>query len=244
MLQTHPCTLSDAPALATLYLECFNSPTERHLWPDVPRMHEWWTAAFAGKLARPKEFHTLKVIDTDKGGAIVGFLEWKLPVPVDSAGGEEEDEYPPYPEEVGGLELWNKLLVEMGGNTVRVMGERRFYFLNILGTKPGYRRRGIASEMIRWGVDRADEEGVEAFVISAPMARPVYTKHGFELVLEGEDLGGDLGEFVPGYMLRKPRGVKAKKEGAGCGGYAKWLVVPVVLGLGAVLVQRFGRRFL
>ncbi|RAK95581.1 GNAT family N-acetyltransferase [Aspergillus ibericus CBS 121593] len=243
MLQTHPCTPSDAPALATLYLECFTSPFERHLWPDVPRMHEWWTTAFAGKLAQPDKFHTLKVIDTENG-EMVGFLEWKLPAPVaagEKGEEEEEDEYPPYPEEVGGLEAWNRLLVEMGGNTGKVMGERRFYFLNILGTKPAYRRRGVASEMIRWGVDRADAEGVEAFVISAPMARPVYAKHGFELVLEGENLGGDLGEFVPGYMLRKPRG---KQEQAGCGGYAKWLAVPVVLGVGAVLFQRFGRRLL
>ena len=114
--------------------------------------------------------------------------------------------------------------------------------LNILGTKPEYRRRGVASDMIKWGVDRADEEGLEAFVISAPMARPVYLKHGFELVLEGEDLGGEHGTFVPGYMLRKPR--KVVPEKAAWGGYATWLVVPVVLGVGAVLVQRLGKRFL
>ncbi|PWY80750.1 acyl-CoA N-acyltransferase, partial [Aspergillus sclerotioniger CBS 115572] len=219
MLITKQAIPSDAPTLATLYLQCFNSPTERHLWPDVPRMHEWWTATFAGKLNRPDEFHTLKVVDTDKGDEIVGFLEWKLPAPIsiststsEGIQGDEEDEYPPYPEEVGGLDLWNKLLVEMGSKTVQVMGERRFYFLNILGTHPSYRRRGVASEMIKWGIDRADEEGIEAFVISAPMARPVYLKHGFELVLEGEDLGGEHGEFVPGYMLRKPRvGTKEKK---------------------------------
>ena len=87
--------------------------------------------------------------------------------------------------------------------------------LNILGTKPEYRRRGVASDMIKWGVDRADEEGLEAFVISAPMARPVYLKHGFELVLEGEDLGGEHGTFVPGYMLRKPRKVVPEKAAWG-----------------------------
>lgn len=106
----------------------------------------------------------------------------------------------------------------------------------MLGTKPEYRRRGVASGMIEWGTSRADKEGLETFVVSAPGARPVYLKHGFELAIEGEDLGN----FVPWYMVRKPR-VERKERG----GFAKWLLgVSAVLGVGAIIYQRVYRRAL
>lgn len=110
----------------------------------------------------------------------------------------------------------------------------------MLGTKPEYRRRGVASGMIEWGTSRADKEGLETFVVSAPGARPVYLKHGFELAIEGEDLGN----FVPWYMVRKPT-AEAKKENKREVGYAKWLLgVSAVLGVGAIIYRRVYRRAL
>jgi predicted acetyltransferase len=112
--------------------------------------------------------------------------------------------------------------------------------LNMLGTKPEYRRRGVASQMIKWGTNRADEEGIETFVVSAPGARAVYLKHGFELAREGEDMG----DFVPWYMVRKPK-VEAKEAKKKEGGYVKWLLgVSAVLGVAAIVYRRVHRRAL
>ncbi|OJJ68860.1 hypothetical protein ASPBRDRAFT_46140 [Aspergillus brasiliensis CBS 101740] len=248
MLQTLPCTPSDAHALVTLYLQCFNTPTDQRLWPNTPEIHALWVASFTRKLTEGvNKYHILKVIDTENNNELAGFLEWILPAPPvndnEKKDKEEEgkdDEFEElvatYPSNVGDLDFLKEVLEQMKTVTGGIMGERRFYFLNIICTHPEYRRRGVASEMIKWGTDRADEEGLETFVISAPMARPVYQKHGFELVREGEAFG----DFVPWYMVRKPKIIRTKQESGA--GYAKWLLgVSAVLGVGVILYQRYRR---
>ncbi|GLA07966.1 hypothetical protein AnigIFM60653_009486 [Aspergillus niger] len=256
MLQQLPCTPSDADALATLYLQCFDQPVDQRLWPNTPEIHAWWVASFTRKLTEGVDkYHILKVIDTEKDDELVGFLEWKLPAPIqqdpavsdtekeEHADGEDpetQELLATYPSHVGDLELLKVTLEHFKTNVGAIMGERRFYYLNMLGTKPEYRRRGVASQMIKWGTTRADEEGIETFVVSAPGARPVYLKHGFELAREGEDMG----DFVPWYMVRKPK-FEAKEAKKKVGGYAKWLLgVSAVLGVAAIVYQRVYRRAL
>ncbi|GLB06595.1 hypothetical protein AtubIFM57258_001905 [Aspergillus tubingensis] len=256
MLKQLPCTPSDAEALATLYLQCFTTPVDQRLWPNTPEIHAWWVASFTRKLTEGLDkYHILKVIDTEKDDELVGFLEWKLPAPIQQdhpANGDENKDYAEgkdpetqellatYPSHVGDIELLKETLEQFRTMIGGIMGERRFYYLNMLGTKPEYRRRGVASGMIEWGTSRADKEGLETFVVSAPGARPVYLKHGFELAIEGEDLGN----FVPWYMVRKPT-AEAKKENKREVGYAKWLLgVSAVLGVGAIIYQRVYRRAL
>lgn len=36
--------------------------------------------------------------------------------------------------------------------------------------------------LVKWGTDRADEEGKDAYVISSPAGKPLYLKAGFEEV--------------------------------------------------------------
>ncbi|KAK6208253.1 hypothetical protein LQW54_007035 [Pestalotiopsis sp. IQ-011] len=47
-----------------------------------------------------------------------------------------------------------------------------------------HRRRGAASLMLKWGTDKADELGLEAFIESTDIARPAYKKHGFRVIGE------------------------------------------------------------
>lgn len=42
----------------------------------------------------------------------------------------------------------------------------------------------MASQLLRWGLARADEEGVEVYLSASPGGRPLYEKNGFQ-VLEG-----------------------------------------------------------
>lgn len=39
--------------------------------------------------------------------------------------------------------------------------------LGMIVTPPDYRRRGAASLVVRWGIDRADERGVEIYLESS-----------------------------------------------------------------------------
>lgn len=52
--------------------------------------------------------------------------------------------------------------------------------LEILGVHPAYQGRGLASKLLKWGLQRADEEGVEVYLSSSPEGRPMYEKNGFQ----------------------------------------------------------------
>lgn len=45
-------------------------------------------------------------------------------------------------------------------------------------TSPDYRRRGAASLLLQWGIDSADERGVEIYLESSMAGRPLYEKFG------------------------------------------------------------------
>ena len=36
--------------------------------------------------------------------------------------------------------------------------------------------------LVRWGCQKADEVGVEAFLEASPMGAPMYARHGFQAV--------------------------------------------------------------
>jgi hypothetical protein len=37
----------------------------------------------------------------------------------------------------------------------------------------------LASQLLKWGSDNADENGVECYLDSAPLAKSLYEKHGY-----------------------------------------------------------------
>lgn len=51
--------------------------------------------------------------------------------------------------------------------------------LHFIGTDPTYERRGAATLMLQWGVQRCKEERVPAYLESTIEAVPLYEKNGF-----------------------------------------------------------------
>ena len=49
----------------------------------------------------------------------------------------------------------------------------------MLGTIPEYGRLGLASMLVGWGVDLADQDKLECFVDASDQGVPVYEKFGF-----------------------------------------------------------------
>lgn len=56
--------------------------------------------------------------------------------------------------------------------------------LNILFTVPKHRRRGAASLIMDWGVERADRRGLDVYIEATRLGRPLYEKYGLEAVEE------------------------------------------------------------
>ena len=63
--------------------------------------------------------------------------------------------------------------------------------LTFIGTDPQYERRGAATSLINWGLERCDKSNVPAYLESTPNAVPLYERLGFKItdrlsiVLEG-----------------------------------------------------------
>jgi ribosomal protein S18 acetylase RimI-like enzyme len=90
-------------------------------------------------------------------------------------------------------------------------------YLSWLATDPRFQRRGIGTAMLDWGHQRADKDGVPAFLIASPFGHGLYAKLGWKdvetpLQLELKDWvkdaqNGDMGwgTFKFYYMLRMPK---------------------------------------
>jgi ribosomal protein S18 acetylase RimI-like enzyme len=49
----------------------------------------------------------------------------------------------------------------------------------MIGTHPSYRRKGVASMLMDWGVQQADRDGLRCFVDASDQGVPLYKKYGF-----------------------------------------------------------------
>ena len=67
--------------------------------------------------------------------------------------------------------------------------------ISLLGTHPNHERKGAASQLIKWGCEKADRAQLPCYVDSSPTARALYTRFGFEVVGE---LDVDLDQFEGG----------------------------------------------
>lgn len=101
--------------------------------------------------------------------------------------------------------------------------EQDFWQLIALGVSEEYERRGIGSQLLQWGCDKADETDHAVFIAASQDGEKLYARHGFE-VLRRETLLKD----VPGaaiyqtYMIRWPKSQREKmasesESGSGSG---------------------------
>lgn len=82
-----------------------------------------------------------------------------------------------------------------------------FYELLELATHPSYQRKGIGSQLVNYGLERAERDGKKVYLSAAPKGVPVYTKLGFGEVGRLEfplgEWGGD-GVHVHVAMVKEP----------------------------------------
>ncbi|KAF2453682.1 acetyltransferase [Lineolata rhizophorae] len=90
---------------------------------------------------------------------------------------------------------------------------RGYYFCNIVTVLPEAQRRGVGRKLMEVVLEKADEEGMPAYLESSRNEPnvPIYEKFGFKLVREMEC--DDDGTGIQLYcMMRDPKGVKSSDD--------------------------------
>jgi predicted N-acetyltransferase YhbS len=140
-----------------------------------------------------KGYLFLKCVDTSTNEMIAG-ARWRYVAPKTPGATErtwEEVEaafaerLQPYDETEP--EMLDALLDLFNQHKRAALGNRPYFCLDTLATLPQHERRGAGSMLVRWGCDKADEQGVQAYLEASPMGAPMYARHGF-VAMEGIEL--------------------------------------------------------
>ncbi|PWY94580.1 acyl-CoA N-acyltransferase [Aspergillus sclerotioniger CBS 115572] len=184
-----PASPSDSPAIADVFLHSFSDPFNRRMFPLTEDVRRWWVDQFRRDIeqscaANPSSAF-LKVTAAD--GAIAAFAKWRFPVPP-TPEDKHKTAWPPSSD----ADLCEQFFQGMDSERTRIMGEKEYFYLDLLGTRPEFNGKGIGSRLLRWGLERADAAGVDTFLSSTPQGRRLYERYGFRMVHEYE--------VVPGYI--------------------------------------------
>ena len=68
--------------------------------------------------------------------------------------------------------------------------------LEMLGTLPECQGRGAAGQLIRWGLEQADRDGVEAYIEASPVGAPIYERFGWKAEAQVRALNGKYTELL------------------------------------------------
>ncbi|KAF2676359.1 acyl-CoA N-acyltransferase [Lentithecium fluviatile CBS 122367] len=153
----------------------------------------------------------LKCIDTSTGQIIAG-SRWTHHRPSDptakfrTAEEVEADLKIGQPYDESNTEVWNVFFGLLYDNKRQIMGLRPYYSLDTLVTHPDHHRRGAGGLLIKWGLEKADEAGLEAYLESSVTGRPLYERHGFEpvkeIALDLRKWGGE--EEITWTLMKRP----------------------------------------
>ncbi|KAF3907053.1 hypothetical protein AA313_de0208847 [Arthrobotrys entomopaga] len=83
------------------------------------------------------------------------------------------------------------------------MTEKNYLVLQGLVTRPEYQYQGVGSQLVRWGVDRADTRKLACWCHASPAGNQLYLKAGFQEVGSNDYDLGAFGKYTFRYMVRR-----------------------------------------
>ncbi|KAN0112425.1 acyl-CoA N-acyltransferase [Hyaloscypha variabilis] len=177
-LQLSLATPTDLREITEVWYACFPESFVRQMFPYTPALLAWWDAANGYDMAHKPYVKFVVVRDESKEGKgrIVGYAKWW--VPKEDGMFTVEERFPEWSEESDEV-LCDLFFNQLAKERKELMSERKYYYLDMLGTLPEYRRLGVAAMLMRWVVERTDRDKLECFIDASDKGIPVYEKFGF-----------------------------------------------------------------
>lgn len=202
-------TAEDATALTDIYFSSFSIDAISLLvFPRNESSHSWWYNSVLEEITDPNS-HFLCIYDSSSSTQKpIAYAKWNSP---DAPVGTDLPAWPEGADQAIGNHFFGNLV----GRHAKIMKGRRHWYLEIICTSPQYQGKGAAGQLLRWGIERSDEDGTETYLEASPDGLPIYQRFGFEevdrLVVELEGKGeGPLSEkeFIEVFMVRPIGGKK------------------------------------
>lgn len=192
---SHLTSKDDIPALVQVEREAFSESAAMQLmYPPSPSAP---ANIASGVLNYERAWRTdanakfLKAALPD--GKIIGMAKWYLLLDAE----REDDPWTAELPENANAELYEHFFGSLNEARRKVLGGKRHILMAVLVVDPEYQRMGVGNELLRWGLDLADEEQVECWIDASPAGFGLYKKFGWEEVgaveIDLERWGGEKG---------------------------------------------------
>ncbi|KAB5547359.1 acetyltransferas-like protein [Coniochaeta sp. 2T2.1] len=204
-LTLRPATPSDIPSLVSIFFDGFAShpPTQRIFPAGTAPAEAYWLDGFSSDIKDPKVY--LVVVEdasTTPHPTVVGFAKWSR---------HPATEKPPFFSPLaddnwpvnGDRAMARSFFGTLHDKHEKIMGGREHWYLELIATRTGWQRRGLGGMLVRWGLERADAEGWEAYLDATPEGRGLYERLGFGKVWERD--WPEVGYFGHQFMVRERR---------------------------------------
>ncbi|KAM0136913.1 hypothetical protein ACHAP3_004251 [Botrytis cinerea] len=175
-LTLRPATAVDAEALTNIYFSAFSADEISLLcFPRSSVTWTWWYNSVISEIQDPSS-HFLCIYDSSSPTSeIVSYAKWNdTSAPVATI-----NDLPEWPQGCD-VDVANHFFGTLIERRREIMGERKHWYLEIIATRPEWQSKGAAGKLMRWGLEKADEEGVETYLEASPVGKEVYEHFGFE----------------------------------------------------------------
>ncbi|KAI1802641.1 acyl-CoA N-acyltransferase [Daldinia bambusicola] len=183
-------TQSDISSLIDLYFDAFGDhPVTRRVFNSNPEhVRKFWLDPLASGKQPTEHFMVLTDPNSATPERIIAFCIWReffttaSPLPS------------PSPPPVSWPEDADLACVENFFGTVdrmhkKIMGERPHWYLDILGVREECRGRGAGTQLLQWGIVKADDAKLEAFLAASPAGAPLCSKCDSPLSIDSLNKG-------------------------------------------------------
>ncbi|KAK3324478.1 putative GNAT family acetyltransferase [Cercophora scortea] len=169
---------SDIEQIADIHMAAFGPNILLQAQFPTPSAREELKRCIAEKaLDDIRDPKTQVLVVRDDDDIIISFAKWSLPV-------KENEDYtePPWrwPDETN-HEVLNAWTEKVDAAKECIIGNSPNYHLSFIGTDPKHQRRGAASLLVGWAVERCKEENVPAYLESTGDALRLYESFNFKV---------------------------------------------------------------
>lgn len=178
-LRLRPGSPADVEDMCETVLDAFSgNMVGRTFFPRASASaRTFWLDALAEEVQDPNARFVVVEDTVASPPALVAFAKWNAPVV-----GSGTPQPPPLPEcwpADGDPALASVFFGKLADMHEQIMEGRPHWYLEMIVTRGEYQGLGAGGMLMKWGVERADEEAVECYLDATPEGKHLYEKFGF-----------------------------------------------------------------